>query len=97
MEKMMEKIKKYINKERIKTFLTTFISAMIVHFSIYSLILTGGDTLLTGSYNTAYLYEASLRKIWIILYSNNKRKYSITISCYCIICNTIRNICCANN
>ena len=73
MEIKFNVIKEYITKERIKIFFTTMITMLLVHFHLYSQILTGADTLLVGPYNTAKIYEATLRKIWPFLYASYKR------------------------
>ena len=67
----MEKIKKILqkdigdikisyNKEKITLFLLTFVTAIIVHFQLYSLILQGPDTLINSMYHQADIWERML-------------------------------------
>lgn len=48
------------NKEKITIFLVTVITSMIVHFQLYSLMITGPDTLLDSMYHQADVWEIML-------------------------------------
>ena len=60
MEKVIENLKKYFNKERKTIFLVTFITSIIVHFQLYSLMITGADNLINNIYHTADVWEVML-------------------------------------
>ena len=59
MEKIQE-IKNLFSKETKTTFLITIITSLIVHFQLYSLMITGPDTLLNNMYHQADIWEAML-------------------------------------
>ena len=48
------------NKEKMKPFWITIITAMIVHFSLYALMITGADTLINSMYHQADVWESML-------------------------------------
>ena len=55
----MQKIS-YFNKERRKVFFTTFFTCMVVHFLLYSLMITGADNLINNVYHQADVWEVML-------------------------------------
>lgn len=48
------------NKEKMLPFLTTVIISMVVHFSLYALIITGPDTLINSMYHQPDVWESML-------------------------------------
>ena len=73
----MEKIKKILqkdigdikisyNKEKITLFLLTFVTAIIVHFQLYSLILQGPDTLINSMYHNPNGWEVMLLRFGLV-------------------------------
>ncbi len=60
MEKVIENFKRYFNKERKTVFLVTFITSIIVHFQLYSLMITGADNLINNIYHQADVWEVML-------------------------------------
>lgn len=48
------------NKEKRNIFLVTIITSMIIHFQLYSLIITGPDTLINSMYHQADIWETML-------------------------------------
>lgn len=56
----LQKFKEFFNKERKTTFFTTLITCLIVHFQLYSLMITGPDTLLNSMYHRPDIWEAML-------------------------------------
>lgn len=60
MEKVIENFKRYFNKERKTVFLVTFITSIIVHFQLYSLMITGADNLVNNIYHQADVWEVML-------------------------------------
>ena len=60
MDKILISLKKYFDKEKITTFIITFITMMFAHFELYSLIITGPDTLFGSIYYNSWQYDAGL-------------------------------------
>lgn len=60
LKKDIQDIKIPYNKEKITIFLVTVVTSMIVHFELYSLIITGPDTLLDSMYHQADVWEIML-------------------------------------
>ncbi len=60
MEKILQKFKLYFNQERKTVFLVTFITSLIVHFQLYSLMITGADNLINNVYHQADVWEVML-------------------------------------
>ena len=60
MEKIIDSVKKYFDKEKMTVFIVTFITTMLAHFQLYSLILTGPDTLLSSILCNTRVYDAGL-------------------------------------
>lgn len=61
----MEKVKKNLNNflsdlEKRRIFLVTFIFSLIVHFQLYTLMITGPDTLINSMYHQADVWETML-------------------------------------
>lgn len=56
----MEFLKKYYNKEKLSIFLVTLITSMVVHFSLYALMITGPDTLINSMYHKPGAWEVTL-------------------------------------
>lgn len=48
------------NKEKVTIFLVTIITSLIVHFQLYSLMITGPDTLINSMYHQADVWEVML-------------------------------------
>ncbi len=60
MEKVIQNLKEYFTKERKTVFLVTFITSLIVHFQLYSLMITGADNLINNIYHQADVWEVML-------------------------------------
>ena len=58
--KYLNNVKNLYNTEKLKIFLTTIITSIIVHFQLYSLILQGPDTLINSMYHQADIWERML-------------------------------------
>lgn len=56
----LQKFKEFFNRERKTTFFITLITCLIVHFQLYSLMITGPDTLLNSMYHRPDIWEAML-------------------------------------
>ena len=59
-QKDIEEMKINIDKEKLKIFLIVVVTSVIVHFQLYSLILTGPDTLINSMYHQANVWEVML-------------------------------------
>ena len=59
----LQKFKEFFNKERKTTFFITLITCLIVHFQLYSLMITGPDTLLNSMYHRPDIWEAMLLRV----------------------------------
>lgn len=56
----LEKINFKYNKEKMMPFFITVIASMIVHFSLYALMITGPDTLINSMYHQPDVWESML-------------------------------------
>lgn len=56
----LEKINFKYNKEEMMPFFITIIASMIVHFSLYALMITGPDTLINSMYHQPDVWESML-------------------------------------
>ncbi len=66
---ILKKIKNYITSERKFAFCTTFITALLVHFTCYSQLLSISDTFANGSYYLPREWEISIGR-WGIYFLN---------------------------
>ena len=60
MEEKLKNINFFKDKEKRTTFFVTLITSIIVHFQLYSLVITGPDTLINSMYHQADIWEAML-------------------------------------
>jgi hypothetical protein len=54
-------------KEKKKIFLITIVTAMIVHFQLYALMITGPDTLINSMYHAANVWEVMILRFGLCL------------------------------
>ncbi len=59
-QKDIDTIKFKFDREKLKVFFVTIITFMVVHFSLYALMITGPDTLINSIYHTANVWEVQL-------------------------------------
>lgn len=57
---IQEKLQNIGNNENKKVFIVTLVTALVVHFQLYSLMITGPDTLINSMYHQADVWEAML-------------------------------------
>lgn len=60
LQKDLQDIKISFNKEKLSIFLTTLITSILVHFSLYAMEITGADTLINSMYHQADIWEVML-------------------------------------
>ena len=59
MKEIIQKTKNLYNKEK-KVFWLTIVTSLITHFQLYTLMITGADTLINNMYHRADIWEAML-------------------------------------
>ncbi len=81
---ILKKIKSYITSERKFAFCTTFITAVLVHFTCYSQLVSIADTFANGSYYLPGEWEISLGR-WGIYFLNTLRFGIVSPFFICLI------------
>lgn len=65
-EKELEDFRISYNKEKMKIFLVTIITSLIVHFQLYALMITGPDTLINSVYHLPNVWEPRLLRFGLL-------------------------------
>lgn len=68
------------NREKKKIFFVTVITSLLVHFQLYSLIISGPDTIINSLYHEA-VRRSGTWTFYFMVHTNAKRKCCFSIFC----------------